>query len=272
MIFKYLDYREYLKSLTSKQSPYKNYNYQTLANIMRIQKSYLSRVMKKEAHLSQDQCYLLSSHLQLNSSESRYFELMVEYQRTGLENRRHEIVAHLKRIQVQQIKSEKFLNKNLQSSSLEEYYTNPILQILHIALLLDGNFEYKNKIIQTHMGLSEEQVQASIQKLLDLKVLSKRGSLFINEAKGMHLKYNSPLTPINHSLLRGVSMQHLLKLGIDSKYSFSTTFSAHQETFTIIKSEFFKFLTQIEQPIGAAPAKNCYQINFDLFPWITGEK
>ena len=266
MIFKYLDYRDFIKSLVEKKpSPY---SYQSLAQAMRMQKSYLSRILGGAGQLSQDQGYHLSQHLKLNPTEKEYLELLIEWDRTGIQQRKRALRTKIQSIQKSKIQTSEFINKNIHEQTLTEYYYDPWMQILHIALLTEGWTPTNYKDIGHHLGLSEGRIQFLVEKLTSLNLIAIEQNRFVNKAQGLHLSSHHPLTSVTHSLFRTASAAKMQQLNNDDAYSFTATFSANEETFLALKTEFLNWLKSVEPLIDQAPSQECYQVHFDLFPWL----
>lgn len=268
MIFKHLDYRDFIKTLVEKKpSPH---SYQSLAQAMQMQKSYLSRILKGSGQLNQDQGYHLAGHLGLSDSEQDYLEMIIEYDRTALQKRKKNLKAKIQQIQKSKIQSKEFLSKSVHEQTLSDYYLNPWLQIVHLALLVEGVSKDNHLKIAGKLGLTEKRLSETVQKLLDLNLIEVKAGRFFNKSKGMHLSAQHPLTAVNHSLFRTATAAKVQQLDPEELYSFTASITADSDTFLEIKAEFLSFLKKIEPYIDKAPSKDVYQIHFDLFPWMRG--
>lgn len=273
MIFKYLDYRKYIADWvqTRKERGFA-VTFHSLSEWMRIQKSYFSRVMKGDADLNGDQAFLLARAMELDKEESAYFSLLVEWSRASLKERKQVLLEEIQTIQRRKISSESVLSKTEpQVENLQSYYLNPLNQLLHIALTDAASAPASLRQMAHKFGIEEREFFALTEALLQQGLLKKEGSKFVNQAGQMHLKRSHPLTKVNHVLHRAHALARLMASDFERNYTFTATFSADEATFTQVKSAFMEFLKAVEAPIEKAPAKNCFQMNFDLFPWAVFE-
>ncbi|NDC39730.1 MAG: hypothetical protein EBZ48_17105, partial [Proteobacteria bacterium] len=80
-----------------------------LADHMRVQKSYLSKVLGGKAHLNADQLHLACQYLGLNEEESRYLQMTLEHERSVLTERKLELEREMEKARGSQLESEKHL-------------------------------------------------------------------------------------------------------------------------------------------------------------------
>ena len=96
-IYNELDYREILKkSVEERKKIDSSVTYQAMAEHMRIQKAYLSQVIKGIRDLNQDQLYLACDFLSFAPDESEYLKLLLDYARCGLKDREKVLLKEIK--------------------------------------------------------------------------------------------------------------------------------------------------------------------------------
>ncbi|MCB0364668.1 MAG: TIGR02147 family protein [Bdellovibrionaceae bacterium] len=271
MIFEFDNYREFLRAWVREQrSRGQPVTFQALAQQVGIQKSYFSKVLNGEADLSSDQVFLLASSLGLSEDEAHYLELLVELQRTGLADRKDFLRRKVQQMQKQFLLSSSHLSKSFSSAEgLEDYYLNPLLQVLHIgATLEDGESPPTTTRLSKSMGLAPELTKELIERLEELGVLQKdREKGWVNQMPGIHLKREHPLTKLNHYLMRAMSLFQIMRRPWNESYTLSVTFSADDQAEESIQKEFQYFLKKVEGIVSQSKNQKAYQINFDLYPW-----
>ncbi|MCC7404980.1 MAG: TIGR02147 family protein [Bdellovibrionales bacterium] len=268
MVFEFLDYREFLRSwIKDQRQKGQRVTFQWLAEKVGVQKSYFSKILNGDAELSADQAYLVSQTLNLSEDESHYFELLVEHERTGVQSRQAVLRRRLEQMQKQFLLSSAHLSKSFSSAEgLEDYYLNPLLQVLHIGATLKTGDESTAALGKT-LGLTGELTQDLLSRLEELGVLKKEEKHWVNQMPGIHLKREHPLTKLNHYLMRAMSLFQLMRRPWQESYTLSVTFSADDEAQLLIQKEFQGFLKRVEGIVGQARNDKAYQINFDLYPW-----
>jgi len=94
------DYRSALrKALESRKKTDPKATYQNLAQAMRVQKSYLSKVLNQGAELSSDQLHLASKYLEFSEQQESYIELLLQHSRSVIPDRRTQILSKIQKIQ-----------------------------------------------------------------------------------------------------------------------------------------------------------------------------
>ena len=95
-IFNKIDYRKNLKLLVENRKKLDTtVTYQRMAEHMRIQKAYLSQVIKGARELSQDQLYMAMDYLDLKDSEREFLTLSLEYERSALMLRKRQLKTQI---------------------------------------------------------------------------------------------------------------------------------------------------------------------------------
>lgn len=244
--------------------------YQKLADIMRIQKSYLSKVMGKNASINKDQGYLLAKHLGLGKKETQYLFLLIDYEKCALEELKDELKNQIQTIQVKQTQSDKYIDKQnneLTSEELQEYYLLPENQLIHLALSIP---KYQKDIEKLREDLKvNKQLFAQ-----SLKILSRLGLIEVHDSKvkllksNLHLKHDSPFFHQWKAQMNLKSIEWTKFLETKDKYNFTVSFTSDEETKEKIRIEFLNYLKTIEKLVSKAPSKKLYQLNFDLHKWI----
>jgi len=135
-IYRYLDYREIIeKVIEFRKKIDPKVNHSRLAEALRVQKTYVSRVVRKSAHFSSDQLYLTCKYLGFNEADTHYLFLLLEFERTALADRRKELSAQIRHIQSERTQIQKHLRtKVIEPQSNEkylEYYLDPRTALVH---------------------------------------------------------------------------------------------------------------------------------------------
>ena len=258
-----------------------------LAEHMRIQKSYLSKVLKGDAHLNSDQLHLGCEYLELDAHESKYLQLLLEWERSTIPSRKQELSAQINKFRERQMESKAHLQAKALAVSKDageagaggigtnEYYIDPIYQLVHVALTIPA-YRQDPKALASALGLPYERVEHAIQVLTRLGIIAirtpfsqerrTRGEIEVL-VKQVHLNRESPLYRPWRSQLRLWALQKLFEMGNKKPYTFSVVFSADEETRAEIQAKFLEFLSWAEKRVGKTKPERLFQMNFDLLPW-----
>jgi uncharacterized protein (TIGR02147 family) len=266
--FSYTDYREFLqKTLAERKKANPQHSYAWLADRMGVQRSYFSRVLKGDAALSPDQLYLACRTLHLGAGEQEYLLLLLEIDRTGLEERRKELTAERDRLQAKHRKAEAVLKKRATLAANEEkrteYYLQPLCPLVHMHLTIP-KYLHHPALLREKLGLSA----AALAEVLD----TLEGCGILRVEHGKYVLLESKLHVSSSRLSRAYATQFRLKaieaqqrMGNDDDYFFTSSFSADRATLEEIRKKFLQFLGQVSSRVEDADPQEVFHLNFDLF-------
>lgn len=272
-IYSQVDYREILKNAVRRRKvSTPKFGFKDLAEAARIQKSYLSKVLAGSASLSSDQLYLISQALGFNAKERDYLLLLLERDKTALDLRRHELDSDIARVRTRYSETQSFIKAPVRSMAADqgartdEYYLNPLVQIVHVGLSIARYIEAPRKLA-SDLGVPGPIFASALQTLERLGYIQyKRGKMQVL-SESMHLARDAPVFRTWRSLHKLQALQRLNETPEDKSYSFSTVFSADQATALELRRSFLALLKHAERRVEDAPAEQVFQMSFDLFPW-----
>lgn len=269
-IFNKIDYRLNLKSIVENRKKIdSSVTYQAMAEYMRIQKAYLSQVIKGHRELSQDQLYLAMDYLDLKDHEKQFMSLCLEFERSGLSVRKKEIKklitalqkeysrtgAHIEVVEVEH-------NQNV----LDAYYLDPWNLIIQICLWIPS-FNQDASKISTALNLPVNKVESVFRQLEKVGVISvENGKVKVNK-NNMHIPKESPIFQMWRQQLNLIAQNRVQMVSDDKKYNFQVVFSADENARKFIHNEFLKLLKKVQKTVGDSKNHDVYQMNFDLFSW-----
>lgn len=244
--------------------------YQKLADLLRIQKSYLSKIMRGDALMSKDQGFLLAQYLKLNNKESDYLFLLLDRDKAAIKEYKNQLDQKIKSIQNLNTQSQNYIEKEvntLNSSEMQLYYLNTETQLIHLALALP-NFKRNPELLKDIFRISTNKFQEILNLLIKLGFIEIENGKIKNLKSNLHLPKDSPFFWQWFSGLRNKSLEWTKSLEDHDKYNFSANFTASEEDKEKIRIKFMSFLKDVEKIVKDSPSENLYQISFDLFKWI----
>lgn len=269
-IYKYIDYQLFLKAtVIERKKVDKSFTFERFAKAIGVQKPYLSKVVNRKAHLSQDQMYSVGKVLDFNKDELEYALKVLELAKTGLANRKKELHSEVEALRTQKLDSGEWLtNKPLDAiqSGMAEYYLDPWHQIVHLLLSVKRYREDPTKI-SIELGIRAERLQSILQKLERMGIIAREKEGIQILVRNIHLPKDSPLYDSWRNNVRLLSLQQLQVLPPEKSYNFSMFFSADLATYRTIHAGFLEFLKTVDTEVKKAPYEEVYQLTFDLLPW-----
>ena len=273
MIYEYDDYRDVFSYLMKRNKAVgQKVTLSELAKRAHVQSPYLSKVFRGDAELNLDQAYSICDFFDLSEDEVDFVLKLVEVSRASS----FKLKEKLKKDIAQQKKEAIKLDKNLlyeTDDSLEEfrseYYTDPIKQIVHLCLSL-SKFQKDPQQICQAINISEEHLADTLLRLQKMRLIEIKNRSSIKVLKRtLHLSEDSPLCTPNQVLIRTKSLNKLMNRVDSEAFSFSATFSANDKMKNKIRRQFNDFIKNVQKEVKSSPAQDVYQINFDLFSWLS---
>lgn len=273
-IYRYISYQEIIKKeILERKKVNSKVTFSRLADLMNVQKAYVSKVMRSEAHFSSDQLYLACTFLSLTPDETSYMLLLLEHERTVVQERKAQLLKQIRQIQAEHRKPSKNLKdaKVIDAetkSRFAEYYFNPYTLIIHICLSIP-NYQTKPKLLLHKLRIQESQLNHSLDLLERLELIrwSPHESRYLLLENYMQLSEDSPIRQPYLALFRAMSTDQVLRIPGPERFGFSVTISADEKSRNQMQEEFMTFIKRAQAIVSEAQPERVYQINFDLFPW-----
>jgi len=272
-VFSQSDYRAVLRSaVTERKSFDPEFGFHKLADAARVQKPYLSKVIGGNANLNSDQLFAICRILKFGEEEHEYMQLLLELERSGLEDRRKELrykidrIADSKRDSSAHLTAKAVQPDQTNAALLADYYLDPMVQIVHVALSVE-RYSINPILLCKEFHIDGPQIFSIISSLEKMGLVVRENSRLTPRETSLHLPKSSPIYRAWRNQLKLLSTQKLNQLNEKSGYSFSVVFSASENTRKEIHSKFLEFLKSCESLVGEAKSKGVYQMSFDLFPW-----
>jgi transcriptional regulator with XRE-family HTH domain len=271
-LYSYLDYKLAIRErIETRKLLDPSVTFEKAATAMRIQKSYLSRVLKDEtAHLTPDQLFRCCQFLAMHASEMEYMELLLESAKSDIPERREILLRKIRKFQqkgAQTTQSLKNLENTPDPDAMRPFYLDATHQLVHICLTIPRFQTDSANRLAAAFGLSKRKINRSLRLLESLQLAIQEKEGWKSKAQETHLPPESPYFLAWRSQLRMMSLNRQQQLEPTESYSFSVVFSATEELKNQIQFRFLEFLKAIQPEVIRAEPEHCYQLNFDLIPW-----
>ena len=252
--------------------------YQALADAVRIQKSYLSKVMNGRADFNTDQLFMATRFLDFNKEQSEFLQLLLEYERSVYPERREVLKEEIEKIQEEKRDVKNALGKKIKemgageydASIYAEYYMEPSIQLVHVMLTID-HFRKNPSEIKEHLNIKEKRFSEILNKLSKMELIQiQDGEIDILE-RNLHLPKDSKLTFPNQVFLRQRGLERCRELEPSDRTMFMATFSSNPKAIKKLKEKFNEFIQEARELSSKGKSTDCYQLVFDLFPWTESQ-
>ena len=268
-LYDFSDYKAYLeKCVTELRGGPSRLTFAALAKQAKINRSYLSQVIKGDAHLSSDQLELITSALGLAEDDRDYLLLLLDIERTQIKERRARLESKAHELRREKLKSQSFLKTNdvaAASSAEAAYYQDPYCSLTHMFLTIP-TYATAPQLLAEKMGISEAHLARVLQILCSAGVIEKKGDVYEIQNQLRHLEATNPLAQVHRTLMRLKGLDVLARQSSDRDYFLSTSFSANERVRESIRRRFLDFLKSVSEDVERTKdVEEVFHINFDLF-------
>jgi len=270
-IYEFDTYQDFIKKYVEQQKTIGNsVTYQFLAQEMRMQKSYFSKILASNASLNLDQAYLLAQSIKLNPEQKDYLYLLIEYEKATLPELKKELKEKILKVRHEKSQTNQYIKQDsidFNSEEIQRYYLLAETQLIHIALSISRYQSSPQKLL-FDLNISDSILQKSLKILEDLGLIEIGANKISLKKSGLHLP---PSSPFYHQWSTQFKLKGIEKLKIleeQDKYNFTASFSGSDSEKEAIKLEFLKLLKKIEKIVKKGKNNHLYQIHFDLFKWL----
>lgn len=275
-VFEYTDYRQALRWIVDRvKSTDPGFSHAKFAEVIRAEKTFVSKVFGEKAHFSEDHMYLVYSNIPMSDLERRYLDLAYNHTRSGLAERQNELLQEMEEVRDRWRQTGAHLSAQfttprpgpLENPRLVKYYLEPWAQIVHIYLTLEP-YQRQPSLLIGKLGMAgEEHLQSVLRILESCDLVAKKGDCMVPVNDHIHLDSTSDFLLPHQTLVRVRSGEHILRLPISRRFIFSVTFSSDEKTQELIRQAFLGFSKEVEKMVRDTDPKDVYQMNFELFPW-----
>ncbi len=166
MIFKYLNYLDFLKDYFQEKREQKKISLRKFASSSEIDHTTLSRVLKGERKLPIDTAEKIANIIKLQPIEYEYFMLLVEFEHVRTNRAKKSLEYEIKSLQAQ---------RNLPQAKKETFEIIADLTSFSIleAMRMDQSLKTP-RLMADFLGVELSQVKSAFQRLVDSKVIQKK--------------------------------------------------------------------------------------------------
>lgn len=271
MIFEAASYKQALQLVLEERRKTlgKIYTYQAMAKACRVQKTYLSRVFKGDAHLNDDQLYLAVDFLGLSSEERHYLTLLHQYERSGLAPRKRNLQPQIEAVRKRNLVVANQLaieQMSPETSDYADYFVNPTMQLVHAFLMVPKYAKDLGKL-RASLGITQADLAKILTRLSQLGFIRSQQGTYEVVKDRFHLAPDSPIYQAYRKLLRLKALERMDQMPPEENYGISVLFTATQEVRKAVQQRFLAFLKEVQEDVKPAESAEVFQMNFDLFRW-----
>lgn len=234
------------------------------ADFLRCQRSYLSRVIVEELHLTPDHAFQLAKFWKFNLQERNYFMKLVELERSGDHDYRVFLKQQLLDLKAQHENIQERIKKaHLSPSALQiSYFSSWTMSAVHFLTAID---EYHSvEAIASRLNLRKTQVLECLHQLKELGYVSMDGNRWKYQNGDFHAPKNSPLVILHHQNWRQRSILDAQDFE-NNNVHFTGVLTLSRADVERLKELFLNFISEANQISAPSNPEEAVALTCDLF-------
>ncbi|MGE0614108.1 MAG: TIGR02147 family protein [Bacteriovoracia bacterium] len=262
-VFDFDDYKDFLKATFSGKGTWGLIS--KLAEAAGCQRSYLSRVIHEEVHLTPDHGYGLGKGLRLNADEFEYFLALLEKARAASKSYREHLEAKIRRLKREHEDLSKRVQRPAQtvlSPQLQSYYSSWHWSAIHIAVSVPTLQTVP--AISRRLSLPEAAVESALRQLHSMGLVKNDGGRWSYLPTELHTPKNSPYVNMHHANWRQRATLDAQDPTRDSLH-YTVVQSMDRNAYEKIRREFLATIEQASNIARPAPEEKLVCITCDIF-------
>lgn len=264
-IFNFDDYKPFLLSIEQSRAHFSRGFRSKLAKEAGCGNGFISQVLNTGAHFSLEQALAIAQYLNLSESETRYFLLLIDYQRAGTQS----LKTHFRNL-IQEMR-DKFLNIKDRVGAhavtgpevQATYYSQWYFAAIHMAVTIPS-LRTIPKIAEA-LQLPKNTVENVVNFLMGSNLLSEKNGMLLPGSSYLHLDRKSPNISKHHTNWRMAAIQSLTREEIhDLHYSTVSTFS--RADVDVLKAKLVAVVEEYVKTVSSSKKEETmYGFNLDFF-------
>jgi plasmid maintenance system antidote protein VapI len=235
------------------------------AEALNCQRSYLSRIINGEMHLTPDQAYLLCKFWRLKTLEQEYFQCLVDLDRAASGEYREHIKSRLTEI----VRRNESLSERMQrpepilSSANEAFYFSSWHWAATHFLTSISEYQSLSKLSEK-LAIPKEQLLFFLERLKAMGYVGQRGSNWEFLQGEFHLPNQSPFVIQHHQNWRHRAVLDAQTYNSESVH-YTNVQTAKREDIQKIKNMLFDFISKSKETLDPSCPEEAVVILCDVF-------
>lgn len=263
-IYEYRDYKTFIVDCIEGSSGGRGKR-KELAHSIGCQVSHVTNVLSGAGHFSPEQAEGTARFFGLNTHETEFFLLLVQYNRSGTKSLSNFLERLLKERQEKYsaLKQRLKMPDSLRSREEAHYYSSWQFGAVHVLLSIP---EFQNRqVIAAKLGIAQSRVDEILEFLLECGLCKKEGQRYLPNRPLLHLDKASPLISKHHANWRLRTLTSLESTN-EKALHYSSVFSVSKKDYPRVREILSQALTSCMKVISESPEEEIATLGIDLFP------
>jgi uncharacterized protein (TIGR02147 family) len=263
-VFDYRNYKNYLNERII-NAPSKGRGLKRkMATFLGCQTAFISQVLNQHVNFSLEQAIRLNEFWSHNQEESRFFLLLVQYERAGTLELQQFFEEEMKLIlkKRENLKERLDIKDSLDDKNQLIYYSVWYYAAVHICLSIP-DYQTPRRIAQ-YLGLPLKQIQEALEFLVETGLARQKGSRYEIGLTRIHLDKTSFLIRRHHTNWRNQAISSIDR-NEHGDLHYSNVLSISREDIPRVKEIFVKAVEEAREIIKVSPEEEVQVLTLDFF-------
>lgn len=256
-------YRSIIREIVEARAAKKDgMSFTKLANVCRIQRSYLSQVINLKNHFSNDQLYSICEALELPKSQRDYLLLLSEYERCRNTERKNFLQQKILKLKQAESKSTSGMSEALRDA-LDDYFCDPWAEIILNFFRIEHYAKNPDEVREV-LGITRRRWDIVMKTLRDCQFVVDGADRILTPQGFPVPEENSPADRIRHIMARMRVAQQKLKQRYIDDFLYNLWYTTTRDAKKQIKINQLHLLQRIHEEARHTKQEKIYQLTLDV--------
>ena len=265
-IYDYSDYKKFVKDWVKQQAKSGRGQWSRFARHLQLSNVQISQIFQGDRNLSNEQSYFLAKLLELTPAETKYFQLMLQYQLASNHNYKSHLAEEMK---INKQEAKELINRLPQDDVLDEetktrFYSDWVYS--GIRLLCDIKEINNAEQIANILELEADSVRSKLAFLIEKNLVLRTENGLEVGPKRIHLDKDSPLAKYIHMNWRLKSLQDLSNNQSSDGMRITVPCTSSLSDFEELKQNLRSCLNDFYKKLPESKSESLQCLCIDLFP------
>jgi transcriptional regulator with XRE-family HTH domain len=257
------NYRSIIREIVETRAAKKDgMSFTKLANVCRIQRSYLSQVINLKNHFSNDQLYSICEALELPKSQRDYLLLLSEYERCRNTERKDYLLQKIHKLKQVESKSASGMSEALRAA-LDDYFCDPWAEIILNFFRIEHYAKNPDEVREV-LGITRRRWEIVMKTLRDCQFVVDGPDRILTPQGFPVPEENSPADRIRHIMARMRVAQQKLKQRYIDDFLYNLWYTTTRDSKKNLKINQLHLLQRIHEEARHAKQEKIYQLTLDV--------
>jgi uncharacterized protein (TIGR02147 family) len=241
--------------------------WQKLSKHLQISSTLMSQIRNRTRTLSMEHGAEIAVYIDLSESETRYFLLLVEYERAGSARLKNILKAQIDEHRKNNIELKQRLKTDAKAPVLAEeqkarFYSDWSYSAIRNLVAVDPALDVAR--VADRLGLDRERTKTILEFLLECDLLRREGGVLLSGPQKTHVPSDSPWVSSHHRNWRLKAMEKMSRASSNELF-YTGPMSLSRDAAEVIRAHIPGFLEEVYSIVGPSQSEVVRCLNIDWF-------